>query len=44
MFTVGIDLGTTASVVAFVKDGSPVVIKIDDAATTPSVVNYSKNA
>ncbi|MDR0678452.1 MAG: Hsp70 family protein [Holosporaceae bacterium] len=44
MFTVGIDLGTTASVVACVKDGKPVTIKINGMTTTPSVVNYAQNA
>ncbi|MDR0677321.1 MAG: Hsp70 family protein [Holosporaceae bacterium] len=40
MSTVGIDLGTTVSVVSHVKDGKPAVIEIDGKCTTPSVVNY----
>ncbi len=43
MFTVGIDLGTTASVISYVKDGKPEVIQIDGGITVPSVVNYSEN-
>lgn len=43
MLTIGIDLGTTASVVAVAKDGHAKVIKLDNAnATVPSVVNYSE--
>lgn len=41
MFTVGIDLGTTSSVVSYIKNGNPEVIKIDGNVTVPSVVNYS---
>lgn len=41
MFTVGIDLGTTASVVSYIKDGVPTAVKIDGRVTVPSVVNYS---
>ncbi len=41
---VGIDLGTTNSVVAFMEAGQPTVItNIEGARTTPSVVAYSKN-
>ncbi len=43
MFTVGIDLGTTASVISYLKDGTPEAIQIDGGVTVPSVVNYSEN-
>jgi molecular chaperone HscA len=44
MFTVGIDLGTTASVVAFVQSGRPRAIVADSGKkTVPSVVNYGEN-
>ena len=43
MFTVGIDLGTTVSVVSYIKDGIPVVCGINCSATTPSIVNYSED-
>ncbi|GHU11936.1 chaperone protein DnaK [Alphaproteobacteria bacterium] len=44
MLIVGIDLGTTASVVAFMQHGAPRSIAIDVGKnTTPSVVNYEKN-
>jgi molecular chaperone HscA len=43
MFTVGIDLGTTASVISYIKDGRPEVIQIDGGITVPSVVNYSED-
>ena len=41
MFTVGIDLGTTASVISYIKDGKPEVIQIDgkDMTTSFSVTN-----
>lgn len=43
MFTVGIDLGTTASVVSFIQHGEARAIPIDSGKkTTPSVVNYSE--
>lgn len=42
MFTVGIDLGTTASVISYLKDGVPEVVQIDGSVTVPSVVNYSE--
>ena len=42
MFTVGIDLGTTASVISYIKDGKPEVIQIDGNVTMPSVVNYAE--
>ena len=42
MFTVGIDLGTTASVVSYIKDGKPEVVQVDGDMTVPSVVNYSE--
>src|SRR3989475_6084 len=42
---VGIDLGTTNSVVAVLEGGEPVVIpNAEGARTTPSVVGFSKNA
>ena len=41
---VGIDLGTTNSVVAFMEAGQPTVItNVEGARTTPSVVAYSKS-
>jgi len=41
---VGIDLGTTNSVVAVLEAGEPVVIpNAEGARTTPSVVGYAKN-
>ncbi|HMS24468.1 MAG TPA: Hsp70 family protein, partial [Acidimicrobiia bacterium] len=41
---VGIDLGTTNSVVAFLEAGEPVVIPNSEGArTTPSVVAFSKS-
>ncbi len=43
MFTLGIDLGTTVSVISYVKDGKPEVIQIDGGDTVPSVVNYSED-
>ncbi|MBO7537124.1 MAG: Hsp70 family protein [Alphaproteobacteria bacterium] len=43
MFTVGIDLGTTASVISYLKDSAPEAIQIDGGVTVPSVVNYSEN-
>ena len=40
---VGIDLGTTNSVIAFLEAGEPVVIPNSEGArTTPSVVAFSK--
>ena len=42
--TVGIDLGTTNSVVAVMEGGEPVVIpNAEGGRTTPSVVGFSKN-
>jgi molecular chaperone DnaK len=42
---VGIDLGTTNSVVAVLEAGEPVVVpNAEGARTTPSVVGFSKNA
>lgn len=41
MFTVGIDLGTTASVISYMKDSVLEAIQIDGSVTVPSVVNYS---
>ncbi|MDR2158134.1 MAG: Hsp70 family protein, partial [Holosporaceae bacterium] len=43
MATIGIDLGTTASVVSSIKDGAPTPIIIGGAIMTPSVVNYSED-
>ena len=41
---VGIDLGTTNSVVAVLEAGEPVVVpNAEGSRTTPSVVGYSKN-
>ena len=41
--TVGIDLGTTNSVVAVMEGGEPVVIPNSEGSrTTPSVVGFSK--
>ncbi|HEY6565932.1 MAG TPA: molecular chaperone DnaK [Actinomycetota bacterium] len=42
---VGIDLGTTNSVVAVLEGGEPVVVpNAEGSRTTPSVVGYSKNS
>ena len=42
---VGIDLGTTNSLVAYMKDGQPVCVKGEDGKSTlvPSVVHFSDN-
>ncbi|MBR1735093.1 MAG: Hsp70 family protein [Alphaproteobacteria bacterium] len=43
MLTVGIDLGTTATVIAVMRDGKPQTVCVDSGKkTTPSVVNYSE--
>ncbi|MDR2645690.1 MAG: Hsp70 family protein [Holosporaceae bacterium] len=44
MFTVGIDLGTTASAVACIQEGAPIIVRIGGHSTTPSVVNYMANS
>ena len=41
---VGIDLGTTNSVVAVLEAGEPVVVpNAEGARTTPSVIGFAKN-
>ncbi|MDR1561012.1 MAG: Hsp70 family protein [Holosporaceae bacterium] len=42
MLTIGIDLGTTMSVVSAIKGGIPEIVKINGRNATPSVVNYSE--
>lgn len=44
-FIVGIDLGTTNSLVAFIKDGQPYCVKGADGQSTlvPSVVHFAEN-
>ena len=43
--TVGIDLGTTNSVIAVMEAGEPVVIpNAEGGRTTPSVVAFTKSA
>ena len=44
MTVIGIDLGTTNSCVAVIKNGKPEVVKDDgDKATIPSIVSFVKN-
>lgn len=40
---VGIDLGTTTSEIAYIKNGKPVIIKNGYSSITPSVVGLNKN-
>jgi len=42
---IGIDLGTTNSLVAFVKEGTPFIVKDDNdqTALVPSIVHFSEN-
>lgn len=40
---VGIDLGTTTSEIAYIKNGKPEIIKNGYSSTTPSVVGLNKN-
>src|SRR3954462_5127787 len=41
---IGIDLGTTNSIVAYVRDGSPAaLVACDGTALLPSVVHYADN-
>lgn len=43
MLTVGIDLGTTATVISVMKNGIPQTVPVDNGRkTTPSVVSYSR--
>jgi molecular chaperone DnaK len=42
--TVGIDLGTTCSAIAVVRDGVPVILPIDGKLLVPSVVAYPERA
>jgi molecular chaperone DnaK len=41
--SIGIDLGTTNSVVAYYEGGQPLVLRTRDETLTPSVVSYSKS-
>jgi len=40
---VGIDLGTTTSAIAYIKNGKPEIIKNGQSSITPSVVGLNKN-
>ena len=40
---VGIDLGTTTSEIAYIKNGKPEIIKNGYSSITPSVVGLDKN-
>lgn len=39
---VGIDLGTTTSEIAYIKNGEPKMVKIGGSSITPSVVGFNK--
>ncbi|MDR1375269.1 MAG: Hsp70 family protein [Holosporaceae bacterium] len=41
MFTAGIDLGTTVSLISYMDGEAPRVLEVEGRATVPSVVNYS---
>lgn len=44
MLTIGIDLGTTATVIAVMRNGAPHAIPVDNGRkTAPSVVSYNAN-
>ena len=38
----GIDLGTTCSAIALVRDGAPILLKIDGDELLPSVVSFPR--
>lgn len=43
MTSVGIDLGTTYSLVSVLRNGSPHIVKVDGRTTMPSVVSFLSN-